>query len=178
MGHSREALQSLVPDQAARTEFWLVTRKEAPVLYFAYTARIAPMQMAEVAPGAEFQFIAHLPQWGLDFPMSNRTWKGGLPTVKPEEGSTVWGAVFAVPDEDFESLDAAETAEKRTATTVEAMDRTGKRHQVTVHLHEGRRNGAYAPSPAYLELMLSGSRHWSLPAGWIAGLEEHLKNGA
>jgi len=148
------------------------------VLYFAYTARIAPMQMAEVAPGAEFQFIAHLPQWGLEFPMKNRTWKGGLPTVKREEGSTVWGAVFAVPDEDFHSLDAVETSEKRTATTVEAMDRTGKRHQVTVHLHEGRRNGTYPPSPEYLELMLSGSRHWSLPAGWIAGLEEHLRNGA
>ncbi len=108
------------------------------MLYFAYTARIAPMQMAEVAPGAEFQFIAHLPHWGLEFPMNNRMWKGALPTVKREE----------------------------------------KRHQVTVHLHEGRRNGTYPPSPEYLELMLSGSRHWSLPAGWIAGLEEHLRNGA
>lgn len=152
-------------------------RKEAILLYFAYTARIAPDQMAEVAPSAEFQFIAHLPQWGLDFPMSNRTWKGGLPTVKPEEGSTVWGAVFSVPEEDFDTLDQVESGEKRTAATVEAMDRTGKRHQVTVHLHKGKRNGSYAPSPEYLELMLSGSRHWSLPAGWIAGLEEHLRNG-
>ena len=149
-----------------------------PLLYFAYTARIAPDEMATVAPGAEFQFIAHLPQWGLDFPMKNRTWNGGLPTVKPEEGSTVWGAVFSVPDEDFDSLDAVETSEKRKATTVEAMDRTGKRHQVTVHMHEGRRNGSYPPSPEYLQIMLSGSRHWSLPAGWIAGLEEHLRSDA
>lgn len=134
--------------------------------------------MAAVAPGAEFQFIAHLPQYGLDFPMSNRTWKGGLPTVKPVDGSTVWGAVFDVPKADFAALDAIETSEKRVAANVEAMDRTGKRHQVTVHLHEGRRNGSYPPSPEYLKLMLSGSRHWSLPAGWIAGLEEHLRNGA
>ena len=152
-------------------------RKEAPLLYFAYTARISPDEMANVAPGAEFQFIAHLPQWGLDFPMKNRTWNGGLPTVKPEEGSTVWGAVFSVPEEEFEELDAVESSEKRAATTVEAMDRTGKRHQVTVHVHQGRRNGTHDPSPEYLKLMLSGSKHWSLPAGWIAGLEEHLRNG-
>jgi len=156
---------------------WLGRRKEAPLLYFAYTARISPDEMANVSPGAEFLFIAHLPQWGLDFPMKNRTWNGGLPTVKPEEGSTVWGAVFNVPDDEFAILDAVETSEKRKAATVEAMDRTGKRHQVTVHLHEGRRNGIYDPSPEYLQLMLSGSKHWSLPAGWIAGLEEHLRNG-
>jgi len=134
--------------------------------------------MAEVAPRAEFQFIAHLPQWGLDFPMKDSTWKGGLPTVTPEEGSTVWGAVFSVPEDDFGRLDEIETSEKRTAASVEAMDRTGKRHQVTVHVNNGKRNGSYAPSARYLELMLSGSRHWSLPVGWIAGLEEHLQNGS
>ncbi|NND02413.1 MAG: gamma-glutamylcyclotransferase [Acidimicrobiia bacterium] len=155
----------------------MVYLKEAFLLYFAYTARISPDEMANVSPGAEFQFIAHLPQWGLDFPMKNGTWGGGLPTVKPEEGSTVWGAVFDVPEDEYEELDAVETSEKRTATTVEAMDRTGKRHQVTVHLHEGRRNGTYDPSAEYVQLMLSGSKHWSLPAGWIAGLEEHLRNG-
>ncbi len=39
------------------------------LLYFAYSARIAPDRMAEAAPGAEFQFIAHLPEWGLQFPI-------------------------------------------------------------------------------------------------------------
>jgi hypothetical protein len=60
------------------------------------------------------------------------------------------------------------------------MDRTGRRHQVTVHLVEGappNGNGAASPSREYLELMVAGSRHWSLPVGWIAGLEEHLENG-
>ncbi len=39
--------------------------EETTLLYFAYTARIAPQEMSDVAPGAEFQFIAHLPEWGL-----------------------------------------------------------------------------------------------------------------
>ncbi len=133
--------------------------------------------MAEVAPGAQFQFIAHLPEWGLDFPIDIGDWGGALPTVVPQTGSTVWGAVFTIPDKEFRGLDAAEAGESRVANTVEAMDRNGKRHRVTIHVHDGNGNGRRTPSTEYLEVMLRGSRHWSLPAGWIAGLEEHLQNG-
>lgn len=149
--------------------------EEADLLYFAYTARIAPERMAQAAPGAEFQFIAHLPEWGLDFPIEAPQWQGSLPTVRPATGSTVWGAVFEVPASEVDQLDRVESEESRVATTVEAMDRLGKRHQVTVHMASTNGNGSHRPSPEYLRIMLDGSRHWSLPAGWIAGLEEHLR---
>lgn len=152
------------------------------LLYFAYNARISPDQMAAVAPGAEFRFIAHLPEWGLNFPISATGWDGGLPTIKPESGSTVWGAVYEIAESDLALIDALELTEQRGSTTIEAMDRNGKRHQVLVHLLEGtprhNGNGATKPSPEYLRLMVSGSRHWSLPFGWIASLEEHLENTA
>ncbi len=148
------------------------------MLYFAYNARIAPDQMKQAAPNAEFKFIAHLPEWGLEFPIANESWGGTLPAVRPEPGSTVWGAVYDVSKSDLASLDAIEASEQRAAKTVEAMDRTGKRHQVVVHLLDGAAagngNGNGRPSSDYLRLMVSGSRHWSLPFGWIAGLEEHL----
>lgn len=130
--------------------------------------------MGEVAPRAEFLFIAHLPQWGLEFPVNGNGWGGALPTVRPDETATVWGAVFKVPDSEAAALDAIETEEGRVAATVEAMDRMGKRHQVVIHRFPGGDETAAKPSPEYLRLMLAGSRHWSLPAGWIAGLEEHL----
>ena len=151
------------------------TEEETTLLYFAYTARIAPQKMSEVAPGAEFQFIAHLPEWGLEFPIDGNGWNGGLPTVVPTSGSTVWGAVFAVPDDQIGALNEVEGSEHRVESTVEAMDRTGKRHQVATHVFDGSSNGQVEPSPSYLRLMLVGSKHWSLPAGWIAGLEEHLE---
>ncbi len=151
-----------------------IRREEATLLYFAYTARIAPEKMAEVAPDAEFQFIAHLPEWGLEFPIEGNGWNGGLPTVIPATGHTVWGAVFSIPDDQLAALDAAESAEQRVSSTVEAMDRTGRRHRVVTHLYAGTPDAETTPSTEYLELMLAGSRHWSLPAGWIAGLEEHL----
>lgn len=148
------------------------------LLYFAYNARISPDQMAEAAPSAEFQFIAHLPEWGLDFPIADKSWGGSLPAIQPEPGSTVWGAVYSLDKTAMSRLDEIESREQRAPQTVEAMDRTGKRHQVIVHLMEGSAtengNGASKPSPAYLRLMVEGSRHWSLPFGWIAGLEEHL----
>ncbi len=132
--------------------------------------------MATAAPDAEFQFIAHLPEWGLEFPISASEWDGTLPAIKPEPGSTVWGAVYEVGKADLAGLDEIESAEQRSSQTVEAMDRTGKRHNVLVHLANGgsNRNGAM-PSSRYLSLMVSGSRHWNLPVGWIAGLEEHLE---
>ncbi|MGI9611160.1 MAG: gamma-glutamylcyclotransferase [Acidimicrobiia bacterium] len=151
--------------------------EEITLLYFAYTARISPVQMQTVAPGAEFQFIAHLPEWELDFPIFDDAWNGQLPSARQTAGSTVWGAVFEVPDGDVDTLDDAERGEQRDPVTVEAMDRTGRRHQVTVYLAEGTAasNGnGHRPSSEYLRVMLDGSRHWSLPAGWIAGLEEHL----
>ena len=144
------------------------------MLYFAYTARIAPEQMIDVAPSALFEFIAHLPEWGLEFPIKDKHWGGGLPNVKPDPGHTVWGAVFSMADDDLKMLHKIETEEQRTVVEVEAMDRMGKRHRVLTHVFDGSANGQYTPAPGYLQLMLGGSKHWSLPAGWIAGLEEHL----
>jgi hypothetical protein len=136
--------------------------------------------MTEAAPHAQFQFIAHLPEWGLDFPIANDSWGGALPVVRPEVGSTVWGAIYEISDTDLLSLNEVEAAEQRTAQTVEAMDRNGRRHQVVVHLLDGEAstngNGSSRPSAEYLRLMVDGSKHWSLPFGWIAGLEEHIES--
>jgi hypothetical protein len=150
------------------------------LLYFAYNARISPDQMATIAPDAEFQFIAHLPEWGLHFSIVAPGWSGSLPAIAPTPGSTVWGAVYDVPASDYAALEHLETSESRpAATTIEAMDRSGRRHQVVAHLSNGGATGSDPgqPSKRYLGLMLDGSRHWNLPAGWIAGLEEHLENG-
>jgi gamma-glutamylcyclotransferase (GGCT)/AIG2-like uncharacterized protein YtfP len=165
----RTSLESTV------TAIGMQRREEAALLYFAYTARIAPDVLAKVAPGAEFEFIAHLPEWRLEFPINGNGWDGALPSVTPTSGSTVWGAVFSVPDPEVAALDEIESEEDRVASEVEAMDRTGRRHQVRTHVYDGPPNGNLSPSSDYLTMMLAGSRHWSLPAGWIAGLEEYLE---
>jgi hypothetical protein len=130
-----------------------------------------PNRLRLVAPAAEFRFIAHLPEWRLHFPISSGD--GGLPSVKPQSGNTVWGAVFDLAPPELHRLNADQAREGRVARTTQAMDREGHRHQVVVHVCESP-NGEYRPEPAYLNLMVAGGRHWHLPAGWVASLEEHL----
>ncbi len=144
------------------------------MLYFAYTALIEPSRMGDHAPEAEFQFVAHLPETQLIFPYENGGWQGGLPSVKAEPGNTVWGAIFEVPSEQLSALDICEKEEGRVRVTLSAMDRSGKRHQVETHVHEENGAGEHTPSSEYMAIVVSGSRYWKLPAGWIAGLEEFV----
>lgn len=148
--------------------------EEESLLYFAYDANIEPRQLKKVAPGAEFEFIAHLPEWRMTFPIRNRD--GGLPSVHPESGNTVWGAVFTVEPDDLESLHAIEESEGRVPAEVQAMDREGRRHKVVTHVMGAEANGEYQPEPAYIRKMVDGGRHWRLPAGWVMSLEEHLED--
>ena len=144
------------------------------MLYFAYTTLIEPSRMHSHAPEAEFQFVAHLPETQLIFPYKNGQWRGGLPSVKAEPGNTVWGAIFEVPSEQLSALDICEKEEGRVRVTLSAMDRSGKRHQVVTHVHEENGAKQHKPSPDYMAIVVSGGRHWKLPAGWIAGLEEYV----
>lgn len=135
--------------------------------------------MSQVAPDAEFRFIAHLPETRLVFPLSNGRWKGSLPSVLSQPGNTVWGAVFEIPQRSLDDLDAAETEEGRVLTDAfKAVDREGKRHSVLTHTHpEGASvNGSPEPSRDYMRLVVSGGRHWGLPTGWVAGLEEYVED--
>lgn len=143
------------------------------MFYFAYNANIAPQRLGAIAPGASFEFIAHLPEWKLEFTALNGS--SGLPTVRPLPGNTVWGAVFTVAAAELEALDAAEAEEGRVPTRTQAMDREGRRHDVVTHV-ASKQSDAARPEQPHLELMVSGGRHWKLPMGWVASLEEHLES--
>jgi gamma-glutamylcyclotransferase len=142
------------------------------LLYFAYDANIDPGRLRGIAPEASFEFIAHLPEWVLEYTIPNGD--GGLPSVRPLPGNTVWGAVFSVGDGDLDSIDALEAEEGRVRTTAQAMDREGRRHDVITHVSQNGHEQALAPEAPYVRLMVSGGRHWKLPAGWVMALEEHL----
>jgi len=145
-------------------------------LYFAYTAHIAPERLNALIPEAQFQFIAHLPETRLVFPVKDGEWDGGLPSVRPEPGNTVWGAVFELPSAQLSTLHAAEQAEMRIPSEdFKAVDREGRSHRVVTHVHaEGE--DEHTPSRTYMEIVVSGARHWGLPTGWVAGLEEYVED--
>lgn len=145
-------------------------------LYFAYTALIDPAVISDVAPGAEFAFIAHLPETKLVFPHVAGTWEGALPSIVPEPGNTVWGAMFRVSAADLKAITSHEATEGREEThDFKAVDREGKRHAVVTHAALLSEDLEVAPSRSYMERIVVGGRHWSLPTGWVAGIEEYVE---
>lgn len=142
------------------------------MLYFVYTARLAPEDLCTVAPSATLEFVAHLDEAALSFSIEGNGWGGAIPTVVRVPGSTVWGAVFSMPAAEGAALDRAEAAEGRLREDMEVIDRSGRRHQVAVHRTPEPVGPDLTPAIDYLDRMLAGSRHWELPVGWIVGLDD------
>jgi hypothetical protein len=140
-------------------------------LYFAYGSLLDPDRMSKVAPGSRFLFTAHFPETRLGFVESGDS--GGIPTLTKESGHTVWGGVFSIPPDDLESLTAAEEAEgRKPGFDAKAVDREGNKYDCLTFVAPTEPNGDHRPTSEYLESMVSGARHWSLPAGWVLGLED------
>ena len=140
-------------------------------LYFAYASLLDPDRIAQVAPNARFLFTAHYPETKLDFvqhPTGPAT-----PTLTRDPGHTVWGGVFEIPDDQVPALVSAEEQEGRVPGFAQkAVDREGNKHDCLVFVAKGEPNGEHRPEPEYLAAMIRGARHWSLPAGWVLGLED------
>ncbi|MGC2239748.1 MAG: gamma-glutamylcyclotransferase family protein [Acidimicrobiia bacterium] len=140
-------------------------------LYFAYAALLDPDQLTTVAPNAEFRFTAHFPETRLMFVASEDS--EGLPTLRPETGHTVWGAVFEIPESDVGALRDAEEGEGRVADwDIKAVDREGNKYECLTFVSKNAPNGELRPDSNHLEAMIKGAKHWSLPAGWVLGLKD------
>lgn len=142
-------------------------------LYFAYTALLDPDRMSAVAPGAKFLFTAHYPETSLVF-VGNGA--GPLPTLVESPGSTVWGGVFEVPEDQIQALVEAEAEEGRSPDWEHrAVDRAGNKHECLAFVIPGE-GEAHEPPVEYVETMIRGARHWNLPAGWVVGLEDLVED--
>jgi AIG2-like family len=140
-------------------------------LYFAYADFLDPDRLLAVAPNAEFRFIAHFPETRLAFVDSDRD--SGLPTLLAESGHTVWGGVFEIPDSDVGALTEAEESEGRVADwDTKAVDREGNKYECLTFVSKTTPDGDHRPGSAHLAAMIRGAKHWSLPAGWVLGLED------
>lgn len=140
-------------------------------LYFAYASLLDPDRISSVAPDARFLFTAHYPETKLAFVPFEII--GATPTLTRDPDHTVWGGVFEIPDDQVDALIAAERDEGRSpGFDHKAVDREGNKHDCLAFVAAGEPNGEHHPAPEYLKSMIKGARHWSLPAGWVMGLED------
>jgi hypothetical protein len=127
--------------------------------------------MSAVSPGARFLFTAHYPETRLEFVSSSNG--EPRPTLTRDPAHTVWGGVFEIPDAEVAPLIRAVKGEGRVpGFDHKAVDREGNKYDCLTFVSESAPNGDHRPTPEYLEAMIRGARHWSLPAGWIMGLED------
>ncbi|MCH7899857.1 MAG: gamma-glutamylcyclotransferase family protein [Acidimicrobiia bacterium] len=141
-----------------------------PTLYFAYASFLDPDRIGEVAPGAKFLFTAHYPETKLGFVHSGTN--RATATLTRDPAHTVWGGVFEIPDDQVEALVSAEANEGRSpGFDHKAVDREGNKYDCLAFVAAGSPDD-HLPTTEYLDSMIRGARHWSLPAGWVMGLED------
>ena len=131
--------------------------------------------MTAVCPGATFLFTAHYPETRLDFVVSESS--EPLPTLIRDPGNTVWGGVFEIPADQIDALITVLGAGRKVGYDYKAVDREGNKHDCLTFVSETEPGeDRQLPDPGYVDSMIRGAKHWSLPAGWVMGLEDLVEN--
>jgi len=135
-------------------------------------------QMRERCPSARFVDIAVLPEHRLAFTRRSEARGCGVADAVADNHHIVWGVVYELDDVDLGRLDAREgfrpgraiNAYRREERHVLAGGDQERPLAAWVYFAEPQQNPPL-PSPEYRQLILSGARHWHLPADYVRGLE-------
>jgi phage replication-related protein YjqB (UPF0714/DUF867 family)/gamma-glutamylcyclotransferase (GGCT)/AIG2-like uncharacterized protein YtfP len=127
--------------------------------YFAYGSNLCPEQMSRRCPGAGDPRPAVLADHGW---LINER---GVATVEPLNGGAVHGVLWRLSDQHLWDLDSAEGVPdryRRESLTVRTAD-----GPTTAWVYIDPRIKAGTPRPGYLERIIDGALHHSLPESWI-----------
>jgi gamma-glutamylcyclotransferase (GGCT)/AIG2-like uncharacterized protein YtfP len=130
-----------------------------------------PIQMAERCPGAQPVGPASLSDHRLAFTFDSHSWEGGVATVIPSEGETVWGVAWRLTDEHVETLDRYEGVAQGVYRRVVSPIRLGDRSSDALY-YRTLDDTPHLPSVAYIQALISGSEHFGLPAEHIEMLRQ------
>jgi hypothetical protein len=145
------------------------------MLYFAYGSNMDEQRVkaAGRCPSARFIFNAVLPEHRLVFIRGSDS--GCAADAVPDPASVVWGVVYDITDSDRQQLDARQGIGIRAYRPKEVLVHPhGDVEQRIIVLTYCAGNAAdiqKQPSRQYLDHLLRGARHWSIPADYIAHLD-------
>jgi gamma-glutamylcyclotransferase len=132
--------------------------------FFVYADNLNPTQLKRRAPEHQFVGKAYLPEHTIHFCRWSSQWRCGLASVTPQAGERVWGIVLEITDEDLKLLDDFE-GEVPQGTyrhlPITVMSEEGEKMLVTTHA--ATPIGKFKPKEHYLEWVIKGAHHWSLP---------------
>lgn len=138
-------------------------------LYYAYGSNLNIEQMRARCPNAFAVCLATLDDYELRFTRWSERRRSWVADAVPAPGKTLWGVVWAMPASDLERLDGFEghpTAYERRRVTA-THPKTGEEIECWCYFVVNR-DGEGSPTAEYLETIIQGAEHFSLP-------EEHVE---
>ncbi len=134
--------------------------------YFAYGSNMSRARLHERVPGAVAQGAARLDGWRLRFDKPSRDGSTKA-NVGPEEGSVVWGVVWALPAGGWSVLDGYEPGYDRIPCEISAA--SGRILTAGLYVYRGP-TGDGLPFDWYLAHLIDGGREHALPADYLEDL--------
>jgi len=150
------------------------------MLYFAYGSNMNWQQMRERCPSMRFVGIALLPDHKLAFTRESINRGCGVADAVREQGQEIWGVVYDIDDLDVANLDRSEGFKPGRPKNKNSYCRRNclvlldgdRRRQLTASSYFGvPRTDPPLPNNEYMQLIISGARHWRLPADYVRALE-------
>lgn len=152
------------------------------MFYFAYGSNLDWRQMQSRCPSVRFVAIASLPHYRLCFPRYSQSRSCDVASIVSASGEVVWGAVYRLNEADRSALDAAEGFRPNRDPSRNSYQRVDIKVLKGGHLSKPLDVMTYiaqqqagivpcGPSDEYMALILSGARHWGLPAEYLSSLE-------
>lgn len=139
------------------------------MLYFAYGSNLNPQQMDERCPGFHVHARGSVEGYKLTFPRYCIGWAGGVASIEPEAGQTVWGVLYEVTQDHIDALDGFEAIDKGeyTRDSIEVLLDTGQSVTAITYFANPEPEGPMPPSRQYLDAILRGARFHKLPEAYI-----------
>ena len=137
------------------------------VLYFAYGSNLFPPRMAERVPRSEARGRARL--YGYRLVCNKRGADGSAKAnLLTDPEGTVWGALYALPEEDWPALDRFEGGYVRITVPITAE---GGEERLATTYQSDRLLEDTRPFAWYRQLIVDGARAQGFPPEVIAGVE-------
>ena len=175
----------------------MTTSASSSFLYFGFGSNLSSKRIRKNSPSAEFVSVARLPGYVLRFCGHSHSWKGGTATICEQERGEVWGVVWRISNGHSEALDRwvvivdvvllssveaslpspsrQEAAYRRLYVSV--FSPNGEELKCRTYQKKKDSESVTAPSPQYLETILTGARENSLPHDYVEKLSSTEHNG-
>lgn len=139
-------------------------------LYFAYGSNMDASQMVRRVPSASLVEIGELEGYDVVFNRQGTYRSGGVASLEPAQGKSVFGAVWSLDEAALPTLDRIEdpAAYRRELLSVRGL--SGKTYRCFVY--RSIPQGPVEPDKEYLRLIIDAAESLKLPNHYIRRLRE------